>query len=1495
MKKLTFLKNIATLFTLIFFIYEGGGNLLMANTNPDSLEVIVLDRFGNQLTTKDKTAMNLNRDGEELCTCGDLDPAIDTDFFEIVFENDPDIVGFDVNPDMMITICQVFRDLAVLIQQQNPNPCNLDPVPEPENVIIRIKEILKADLGSGIVLANASSRYIVPAIADEAVHTGIIDGEVWNVINRGQASQLFQLSSETSHGYVNVNFHSSINWFADTDFNVGSNNAPNTVEHDLYSVILHEAIHALGFASLISETGGSKFAINVNGIDIPNSYYSRYDVFLKDDLGDNLIDNSGGNVYDWIFNSDLSKLTSGCSPTVNTASIYNMSLTNNEPVYAPDPYKVGSSISHLHINCGGTTPEYVMNPGLPNGTMRRAITQEEVNILCSLGYNISDHYGEVGTENEITVTGCGSNLPIGIDDFSECCSNDVLFISRCQDQDHTIELSGLIECNDINTNSYDGLEVLFPAAGVSLSGTSLTLDVLNIPENYILLRYIPVNGSDFGNITYIYVHINPCLNIEDLNIPPCTPDANSCNLICNPTIQVIPGCWGVTENSGTNGVWYQCVPGWGSLHGTPDFRIDNFGQPAGENLLQNANGNTTDVPEWRESVVTPVNIIAGNRYILSFILIGNPMVNNIIIDDFVCRLTSEEAIVTGLQNDELFPGGGGEPIGDPIAPNELPNHVPLFQEVFNLNETGSQVNNTTFSQVVSCFVAEDNWEYLYLQQNTIDELANEQPLFGHIVLVEDQEYSDQTIDVSCKEQVVLTNLFAGSCPDLDNDVLYSWIDQDGNILEQNTLEYTFYNSLPGNVTITLRREFLAGDYPLIESNSEQCNNEIQFNITVSDDCCPDETDFSITPPPPVICESDADFFIQTTGFGSFTNSPLIIVEKENKTTAPTSIGLSTGDPITPGEGFFTTGFTYTIYYHYFGGQNCEDIIGPSYTFEIVPDECCEELTCCTDEVANTYLPPPDFSSINEPKIGWSYDSNPWNISSGPIRLNNIFYIPTDKHLYINNMNFEMGPNAKIVIAPGALLDLNGCIITGDPICETMWHGIRVLGPGVGVTADATNAGQLFMDGGRIEDAVIGGAATQIYSFFTTLEDVFNDVVSHLGSCATPLQNIFSSTLPNDGIKKQNLSNVFTGTLARQNAGGRIELNNHPVFHNCFQGINLSWHQSFNGFTSKIEGASFTSNSIASGNTLRYPFDNLSQTNSGITAIENQGLEIKNCSFENLSNGVYLIDGTHQNVHHNTVTSCLAGISLVSYKDNTCYTPTTTARNYINNNTISDFDNGIELYNHEAIIQDNFIFNPSIELLLQQTGIAVGGSKFDIVNNKVKSCAFGIFLIDNDAVSSSNNNNWIINERDFNSDGMSSYLYNNKIRDIVNGLHIVNDNTAIQTACNQFSNYWHSGINLFATEEINVLANQGDCNDDLGPPGNVFVPNPMSSNFYAIVSENNKVLPFKYFVVDPNSNPEGNGDIPFQNITCNNDDIVKINPCTNNPGPSYCGQNEIEIF
>lgn len=68
------------------------------------------------------------------------------------------------------------------------------------------------------------------------------------------------------HGQVSFNFDSSINWNTNLAINTPSN------LYDLYTVMLHEIVHSLGFNSFINQNGAS--------ID-PSPYYSRYDTFYE--------------------------------------------------------------------------------------------------------------------------------------------------------------------------------------------------------------------------------------------------------------------------------------------------------------------------------------------------------------------------------------------------------------------------------------------------------------------------------------------------------------------------------------------------------------------------------------------------------------------------------------------------------------------------------------------------------------------------------------------------------------------------------------------------------------------------------------------------------------------------------------------------------------------------------------------------------------------------------------------------------------------------------------------------------------------------------------------------------------------------------------------------------------------------------------------------------------------------------------------------------------
>ena len=103
------------------------------------------------------------------------------------------------------------------------------------------------------------------------------------------------------------------------------------------------------------------------------------------------------------------------------------------------------------------------------------------------------------------------------------------------------------------------------------------------------------------------------------------------------------------------------------------------------------------------------------------------------------------------------------------------------------------------------------------------------------------------------------------------------------------------------------------------------------------------------------------------------------------------------------------------------------------------------FTCCDgslyDHLNNVTFP------FNQ-SVVWDNNNNPWTgtqtTAAGAIRLNEDLVIPSSVDLTINDMNFEFGPIGRIIVSSGASLTLNNCVIGGDPFCESMWQGIRVL-------------------------------------------------------------------------------------------------------------------------------------------------------------------------------------------------------------------------------------------------------------------------------------------------------------------------------------------------------------------------------------------------------------------------------------------------------------------
>ncbi len=142
-------------------------------------------------------------------------------------------------------------------------------------------------------------------------------------------------------GVINFGY----NWNSDLS-------APALVEYDLFTIVLHETMHGLGFGSLITSTGG--YITGFEGVR------SGFDKYLAGP-GGSLLDDTGafiGNVADLtseaiVFNGPIATAANAGQPV---------------PIYSPAPFESGSSLSHI-----GYSLDVVLNSGFSLGEAKRTL------------------------------------------------------------------------------------------------------------------------------------------------------------------------------------------------------------------------------------------------------------------------------------------------------------------------------------------------------------------------------------------------------------------------------------------------------------------------------------------------------------------------------------------------------------------------------------------------------------------------------------------------------------------------------------------------------------------------------------------------------------------------------------------------------------------------------------------------------------------------------------------------------------------------------------------------------------------------------------------------------------------------------------------------------------------------------------------------------------------------------------------------------------------
>ena len=505
--------------------------------NNPNMPLVIRDNWGNCFTPESlalpapsySRSNNPNYPPGQVCDCGHFRL-----FFKDVIDNRQEVnptsgvlegYGFNdpINGAMRRTsLCRVYEDISVLLTTT---------LSSAEKVRIEVRQ------------SGDASNALMDAGVLGLGGTYFID--IGNVFSHGEVAKTI-IKGEDSYKdlqYYNSNFatipHGTVRFRFNTNWNFDLSVSPplaTSSQRDFYSVALHEALHSLGFLSLISSSGNSVLANSGTPF-----LYSMYDSYLMNSTSGNpLISNTSTSTGGYTCTSTSPNLgTISACPTFNG----NYSNNSNHPTYfdLSVGFEPGSSLSHF--NCSPPfSNAYIMNKAYtPNRTPNIA----EVEALCDIGFTTSGTYGQNISPNNNTLA-----------TYSNSCShpcqvigtNDVLVSGTttpyrvCRTTNNCGGIFGEVTINDIlaNDNGAGNLPTGYDCLTIHSGGgqftatttTGFTYEPDPLFGGWATLSYIPIctNGgiTTRGSRAYVLVYV------EYPPDPTCEVYAhNDCNLVCN--------------------------------------------------------------------------------------------------------------------------------------------------------------------------------------------------------------------------------------------------------------------------------------------------------------------------------------------------------------------------------------------------------------------------------------------------------------------------------------------------------------------------------------------------------------------------------------------------------------------------------------------------------------------------------------------------------------------------------------------------------------------------------------------------------------------------------------------------------------------------------------------------------------------------------------------------------------------------------------------------
>jgi hypothetical protein len=531
-----------------------------AQTSVNGYFDAVYDNFGNQYLLSNLQVGS----GKPISNHASTVTSIPTNtcsagYFNLYFEPGSYL---DNTPAAKNVVCQVFTDLSAFI---------ISPL---ANGPVKVNIICTDELGSPG--ATGTPFYVLPAFPSNP-NQGILHNQIFKTIQSGvDAYTGVPLNTLYSTNFTGF-YHGKITVKNSSSWNL--NPATNTLssgEYDLYGTVLHEAIHSLGFISLMDSNGASQLTSS-------NNYYSTYDQFLTDASGTPLLGSStpACSITNQSYQALPVAIQSGTCPgtpgvtTCSTAAKY-ISANVNQAVYTPGCFTAGSSLSHFEDICysnfsttctanyGLNDLYFLMSDGVPSGTcyLKRYLQEEERFVLCDIGYSVNPTYSLNGTAIKSYTSGACSGSDIW--GYNDGYSNGA-FTYTTGSNSYSIAISSIISNDAPATQSISCLEVIYNNGTAAISGSSVVVtSITNI--GVVVVKYYPVNSAGkFGNATYIFVHFLPGV---------CNVNPN-CSMIQNGGFENLSGGAQCGEFIGSGSAIsypsFSILDCWDSYYGTPDL------------------------------------------------------------------------------------------------------------------------------------------------------------------------------------------------------------------------------------------------------------------------------------------------------------------------------------------------------------------------------------------------------------------------------------------------------------------------------------------------------------------------------------------------------------------------------------------------------------------------------------------------------------------------------------------------------------------------------------------------------------------------------------------------------------------------------------------------------------------------------------------------------------------------------------------------------------